>query len=158
MLDTIGGLPLHPLIVHAAVVVIPLAAVLVLGVALWPRLRRWAGPLPLGLAVLAFVLAALTTKSGEAFEPMVGHSELIEQHEHLAEGLLPWMIGLFLAAAGVTWLWWRERPRGRAGSVPRAATIGIAVLAVVAALGTGQQVLRIGHSGAEATWSDVATE
>lgn len=39
MLDTIFGLPIHPLLVHATVVIVPLAAVLVLLTALWPAAR-----------------------------------------------------------------------------------------------------------------------
>lgn len=154
MLDTVGDLPLHPLIVHATVVVVPTAALLVLAGALWPRLRRWAGPLPLVLSLAALVLAPLSSKSGESLEHLVGHSELIEKHEHLAEGLLPWLIGLLLAAAALTWLWWRER--SAADSAPAMVLVGIVVLAVVTSLGTAQQVVRIGHSGAEAAWSDVS--
>ena len=45
--DTIAGLPLHPLIVHGAVVLLPLSALGLLGVIFLPRLRkaydaRWA--------------------------------------------------------------------------------------------------------------------
>ncbi|MEZ5096403.1 MAG: DUF2231 domain-containing protein [Nocardioides sp.] len=36
MFDTIGGLPIHPLVVHAAVVLGPLAALLLLGYAFRP--------------------------------------------------------------------------------------------------------------------------
>ena len=53
MLDTVLGLPTHPLIVHATVVVVPTAAVAVLLAAVWPRFRAWAGWGPLALAVLA---------------------------------------------------------------------------------------------------------
>jgi hypothetical protein len=39
---TFAGLPLHPLVVHAAVVLTPLAALLVVGSAVLPRwLTRW---------------------------------------------------------------------------------------------------------------------
>lgn len=44
---SVFGLPVHPLVVHATVVFVPLAAVFVLASALWPAFRRWAGPLPL---------------------------------------------------------------------------------------------------------------
>ena len=42
MLDTIFGLPVHPLVVHATTVIVPSAAVAVLLAAVWPRFRRWA--------------------------------------------------------------------------------------------------------------------
>ena len=52
MLDTIAGLPIHPLIVHATVVIVPAAALAVALAALVPRFRRWAGIVPLGLSAL----------------------------------------------------------------------------------------------------------
>src|SRR6476661_3601249 len=98
MLDTIFGLPVHPLIVHATTVVVPAAAVTVLLCAVWPRFRRWAAWMPLALSVLAVVLTPLSTESGESLERHVEHSDLIETHSQLAEGLLPWVIGLGAAA------------------------------------------------------------
>ena len=98
MLDTIFGLPVHPLIVHATTVVVPAAAVTVLLCAVWPRFRRWAAWMPLALSVLAVVLTPLSTESGESLERHVEHSDLIETHSQLAEGLLPWVIGLAAAA------------------------------------------------------------
>ena len=46
MLDTIFGLPLHPLIVHATVVIVPTATLLVALAAILPKFRAWAGPVP----------------------------------------------------------------------------------------------------------------
>ena len=47
---TVFGLPLHPLIVHATVVIVPTAALAVLLATFWPRFRRWASWGPLALA------------------------------------------------------------------------------------------------------------
>ena len=156
MLDTIFGLPVHPLIVHATVVVVPTAAAAVLLAALWPRFRRWAGPLPLLLAVAALVLDPLSTQSGEQLESHVGASRLVEQHSELADMLLPWVIALVVGAVASYWLH-RRADRGSADPrrlrwLPAVAS----VVAVVAALGTGVQVVLIGHSGAEAAWHGVA--
>lgn len=46
MPSTIFGLPLHPLLVYATVVFVPLAALLVILAVTVPRFRTWAGPLP----------------------------------------------------------------------------------------------------------------
>ncbi len=64
MPTTVFGLPAHPLIVHATVVLVPAAALAVLVAALWPRFRAWAGWGPLALAVVALVLTPLSTSSG----------------------------------------------------------------------------------------------
>jgi len=66
MFDTIGGLPLHPLVVHATEVIVPAAALALVLAALWPWFRRWAGWGPLGLAVASVILVPISTQSGES--------------------------------------------------------------------------------------------
>jgi hypothetical protein len=158
--SSIAGLPLHPLLVHATVVILPAAALSVLLAALWPRFRRWAGLLPLGLAVVGLVLDPLSTSSGESLEHQVGQSALIEKHSELADGLLPWMILLVvMAAAQYAWHW----RRGHRDHVEQAGArtwvpVVISALAVLAALGTSVQVVLVGHSGAKAAWSGVSSQ
>ena len=153
MLDTIFGLPIHPLIVHATVVVVPAAALAVLLSAVWPRFRSWAGILTPALAVAAVVLTPLSTSSGESLEHHVGGNSLIEEHSQLADMLIYWVVALLVGGAAVWWL-----NRRRAGSASRGLLVAASVVAVVAALGTTVQVVLIGHSGAKAAWSDVATQ
>lgn len=180
MFDTFAGLPLHAVVVHATVVLVPLAAVAVL-LALWPRFRRWAGPLPALLSLVALALVPLSTQSGEALERRVGETQAVERHAELGESLLPWVAVLTLAALVLAWVWWRERSsragsatrgdsatRGASarevpsslGSVPggRVAALGLVAVTLLAVGGAAVQVVRIGHSGAEAVWQDtVAT-
>jgi hypothetical protein len=141
------GLPLHPLIVHATVVIVPLAAQTVLLAAFWPRFRGWSGPLPAALSLVGLILVPLTTSTGETLERHVPHSALLERHTHLADGLLPWMIGLLAVALVGYGLHWRGT------SISRAVTILVAALTVVAVVGTTVQVVRIGESGAKAAWA-----
>ncbi|GLY33820.1 DUF2231 domain-containing protein [Kineosporia sp. NBRC 101731] len=163
MFDTVAGLPLHPLIVHASVVMIPIAAITVLGSALSARFRGWAGPVPLLLTAASLVLYPISTESGESLEQVVGHEPLIEKHAELADGLLPWLIVLAVAAVAVTWCWWRERSERSEGrdeqdsTTGRVVLVAVAALSLVAAIGTGQQVVRIGHSGAESAWGDTVS-
>jgi hypothetical protein len=147
MPSQLHGLPLHPLIVHATVVTIPLAAATVLLAALWPRFRAWAGPLPVGLSVVGLILVPLSTSTGETLERHVPHSTLLQRHTHLADGLLPWMIGLVaLALVGYA-------VHRRDTSIHRIVPIVLAVLTVVVVVGTTAQVVRIGESGAKAAWA-----
>src|SRR3954469_20637069 len=157
MPSTIFGLPLHPLIVHATVVFVPLAVVAVAAAVLSPRVRRWAGPLPAVLSLIALVLTPLSTASGENLEHTVPHNELVEAHARLGDQLIPFTIVLFVLAAG---FWWLDRrralergPGARTRSRLTALTAVVGALAVVAAVGTGVQVARIGHSGAKAAWA-----
>ena len=156
MFDTIAGLPLHPLVVHATEVIVPAAALAVALAALWPRFRLWARFLPMGLALAALVLVPLSTQSGEALEERVKESALIETHAELAEGLLPWVIGLVVVAALLVWWYWAERSAS-APRAPRWVAVALMVGALIASTGTTVQAIRIGHSGATAVWSqDVA--
>ncbi len=150
MLQTIFGLPIHPLIVHATVVVVPAAALAVLLAAVWPRFRNWAGVLVPVLALAAVVLTPLSTSSGEALQGMVGNTHLIQEHAELADMLIWWVIPLLAGAVGV---WWFRR---RGVTSRRGLLMAASVVSVVAALGTTVQVVLIGHSGANAAWHGVA--
>lgn len=154
MPDTVFGLPTHALLVHGTVVLLPLASLAVLLHALWPAARRRLGIVTPLLAGVALVLVPLSTQSGERLERTVGDSALVERHAALAEGMLPWAIGLFVVAAGL-WLLGRRGVRSGRGGASRWVPVVAAVLAVVVVGGTVQQIVRVGHAGAEATWSDV---
>lgn len=155
MLDTIFGLPAHPLVAHAAVVIVPAAAIAVMLSALWPRFRAWARWGPLALAVAAAILAPLSTSSGESLEDWVGDSELIELHSELGELLIWWAVPLVLLAAASYWLntFRGGRPKRRTTTVSTITT----VLTVIVSIGILVQIVLIGHSGAQATWSDVSS-
>ncbi|MET0933350.1 MAG: DUF2231 domain-containing protein [Mycetocola sp.] len=166
MFDTFFGLPLHPFVVHATEVIVPLAALLVILAAAWPRFRRWAGYLPLSISLIALALVPISTQSGESLEARVGENALIRTHTSLADGLLPWVAGLVVVAAAL--LWWNIRQRradtaasSHAGSdsassprrSPTWIPITLLALALVASTGTTVQAILIGHSGAAAVWT-----
>ena len=153
MLDTVLGLPVHPLIVHATVVVVPTAALAVALYAVWPRFRAWARWGPLALALAAAVLTPLSTSSGESLEHRVGSSAAIEEHSHLADVLIWWVVPLAVLA-GALW-WWHRADHGTRSH--RSLAVAAAVVPVVVAVGTLVQVVLIGHTGAEAAWSDVGS-
>jgi hypothetical protein len=155
MFDTIAGLPLHPLFVHATEVIVPTAAVVVALAALWPQFRRWARFLPLGLSLVALVLVPISTQSGEALQERVKETSLIETHGEMAEGLAPWVFALVVLAGVLLWWNWDES-RATAPRAPSWVALLLAVTAVLGAAGTLVQAVRIGHSGATATWSNVA--
>ena len=151
MPETVFGLPIHPLIVHATVVIVPATAVLLALTLFSPRVRAWAGPLPLLLAMASAVLSPLSTSSGESLEHMVGESSLVEKHAELGEGLIWWCLGMLVVAAASYFL--RRNKR----ELTRALSIGLLVAGLVVSVGTLVQMALIGHSGAKAAWSDVAT-
>jgi hypothetical protein len=155
MLDKINGLPAHVLLVHAVVILVPLAALLaVLGV-LWPAARRRLGFLIPLTALAGAGCVPLATNAGEWLQEHVAETPLVERHVEMGEGLLPWAVALFLLSAGV-WLLDRTDPESRwlpNFLLARWVRAPIAVLVVAVAVISTVQVYRIGDSGAKATWN-----
>jgi len=158
MFDTIFGLPLHPLVVHAVVVFLPLGAAAVLVAAVWPKFRRWAGPLPLIVAVAGTALVPVATNSGQFLKTAIGADQnpAVQQHASLGDLMLWWGIGLVVAAALVYWLHRQTRPASSSGQTPKqAVVIAIIAVAAVAGIGTLVHVVRVGDSGSRAAWGSV---
>jgi uncharacterized membrane protein len=146
MLDTIAGLPAHPLLVHGAVVLAPLTAIGAVVMAVWPRFARRYGVLVVAVAGLAFVSSALAKLSGEELAKRVGTPQ---PHAELADPLPILMLLLALIVTGL-WLLDRGRPTNRSRPV---LVIVLAVAVVVMSLVVTYWTVRVGHSGAEAVWS-----
>jgi hypothetical protein len=155
-LENLWGLPAHPLVVHAAVVLLPLAVIATLVAAAVPRLRRAYGPVALGLALAATVAVGLAQGSGESLEERVDRTPLVHEHTEKGERVLPWAIGVTVVAAAVTAAPWLDRRR--ASVSPRAVTAAAIVLALVVGTGATWTIVDVGHSGAKATWHDVSDE
>ncbi|MER6831099.1 DUF2231 domain-containing protein [Streptosporangium sp. NPDC000563] len=152
MFDEILGLPLHPLVVHAAVVLTPLLAVLATVYALAPRTRpvlTWA---VVGLAPVVPVSVFVARESGEALEEGRFASaggrlaELITEHANLSVPLLLVSLALGVASAALVHVTRRDR-------FGRTAELALSALTVVLAVVTIYYVVRSGHSGAVAVWS-----
>jgi hypothetical protein len=94
---TVNGLPLHPLIVHVVVVLLPLAILGTIGIAIWPAMRRYLGWLVLADAIVGLLVVPVATNSGEQLRDKLGAQQLVRQHQHYAEHLLPWTAGLVVA-------------------------------------------------------------
>ena len=153
MLDTIFGLPMHPLIVHATVVLVPTTTLLVVLAAVHPRFRAWVGPVPVLAALASCVLVPLSTGSGESLESRVGDTRLIEEHSELADSLIWFVIPLALVAIALYWL----QRRTASGQTPgKGLVAAVSVVAVLLSGATLVDVALIGHSGAKAAWSDVS--
>ena len=64
MFDLVNGIPLHPLVVHAVVVLLPLAVVGTIAIVLRPSWRVRYGPLVVLAAAVSTVLMPVATSSG----------------------------------------------------------------------------------------------
>lgn len=145
MFDTAFGLPLHPLLVHLPVVLLPLSAVAMVLLVLAPSLRQ-------RLAVPAFVLVAAgalgtvaAMLSGTAFVERVGDPGV---HAQLGTALM--VCSLFYLAIAGGWLLWVGRA-DRRGTLPAA----LGWLSALLSVGIIALTVATGHSGASAVWSGV---
>lgn len=152
----VSGLPVHVLVVHAVVVLVPLAVLGTLIIALWPAARRRYGWLVVALTALATACIPIATSSGEELRDRLAPTDLIRQHAHLGDQLLVFVIGLLVVTTAMVWLDHRQR-REAPGAARRASTKKIiaALGALTVALGivSAVQVVRIGDSGARAAWA-----
>lgn len=150
----IAGLPLHPLIVHAVVILTPLTALALLLGTVWPAARRRLGIVTPLAALVLVVLVPITVVAGEALMAVVGPVPAVVTHEGCGRMLMPWVIGMFLVAAA-QWAWFRWGAGGGTDAGrPRRRVIAIVlgVLAVAVAVGATVMVVLIGESGARAVW------
>jgi hypothetical protein len=145
--DTVNGLPVHALIVHAVVVLLPLMAVITPLVAWRPTWRAQAA-LPVLIADAAvFVLSFVAKESGEKLQSRLSQAagqEVAEEHAELGD-LLPLFAFGLLVAALIVYLAHRK------GGVLVPTAIVVAVVAGIAAI---VFTVIVGHSGAEAVWKD----
>jgi hypothetical protein len=148
-----SGLPLHVLLVHFVVIVVPLAALCTVLAAAWPAARRRLGVVTPIIALAALISVPITTAAGEWLEARVGNTPLIAAHAALGRTLLPWAIAIF-AVAVVQWVWFRfgtGRVPGKAARVT--ITVVLALAVAVIAVGSVVTVVQIGESGARAVWT-----
>ncbi|MBG6212798.1 MAG: hypothetical protein LH475_12070 [Cryobacterium sp.] len=161
----LNGLPLHVLIVHAVVIVVPLAALCVVLTAFWPAVRRRLGIVTPLVALAALVLVPLAVQAGEWLQSrLVNVTPLLGAHTSLGQTLLPWVIALFLVAA-LQWVWYRYIAAARArfaSALPNrtgrlAVTIVLNLVVLVSAIGSVVTVVLIGESGSRAVWTGLFT-
>ncbi len=152
----VGGLPLHPLLVHLVVVLGPLTALAVLLHAFWPAARRRLGFVTPLAALVLLVVTPITTEAGEALESQVTPTPAVLAHVALGETLLPWTIGLFAAAlvlyAVHGFVLDGPRPMRMTTALRRAVIVVLSIAAVTVAAGYLVDVIRIGEAGARAVW------
>lgn len=144
-LGMLAGLPLHPLLVHGAVVLVPLVAIGALVMSYLPSFSRRHGKIMLGLAIIAQISVFLAKISGEAFEDILNKS--VEKHAELGE-IAPFVT---IPMVVLIYLRWRmDRSGSTFGSVLIRRLTSVAL--VVASLTSMVFIFLVGHSGAESVW------
>ena len=174
-INDLFGLPAHPLLVHAPIVLVPLCFVAAIFMAAKPEWRRRFGIPTAVLAVVAAISVQLAEGSGEALEERVRETNLVERHAEIAELAKPFVFLFALALVGV--VVWDQVQRRTAGGSRAAGSevetesstsstsststatasklISIAMVVTVLLGGVATyEIVQTGHSGAKAVWDD----
>lgn len=138
LLDTISGLPVHPLVVHFAVVLLPLATMAILLSIYIPRFRRvYAFAASLGV-FLGTGAAIVAKQSGEELAARIGNPQ-----EHSNYGnILTWSSVAFFI---LVFYWYRNL------RLSNTLKFGSHVTAIAGVMILGLTFLT-GHTGAQAVW------
>jgi len=145
--DTILGLPVHPLVVHAVVVLIPLTALGAIAIALVPRWSRRFGVLVVLGALGGTGAAFVAERSGKQLASRVGYPET---HGNLGEKE-KWFAAALLLVVAVLWWWDRkhaEQPRTTAVKI-------LAAVVIVVALAATGWTIRTGHTGSQVVYEQI---
>ena len=168
-MDHINGLPLHPLIVHIPVAMLPLAFLGVVVMMIrraWYERYRWA---VLALGAIGTLGAILAAATGESLESDVRRTEgadaLRSIHEHAEAGDVARTVAILFFVALAAWVmipWYLDRRTARqdpggSGRDARGTTITrTALMIATAVLATASMVTvyQAGHSGATSVWQE----
>ncbi|KQH76279.1 hypothetical protein AO501_29075 [Mycobacterium gordonae] len=148
-MSTFRGLPVHPLLTHFIVVLIPLTALLAVICVLWPAARRRLVWLVLALSVVTAVVTPVTISSGRWLQHQVGGSPSLSSHAALGATMTYFSWALLMAAVVLAAL---HLCQARGIAVKPLAQWLIAALVIAAAGASAFQVYRIGDTGAQAVW------
>jgi energy-coupling factor transporter transmembrane protein EcfT len=145
----IFGLPIHPLVVHAAVILMPIASLAALVMSYLPSFSRRYGKLVFGLSIIGLISLFAARWSGEELKEIVGVE--IERHQNL--GNLAPFISIPLVA--LIYLRWRMDREGANIGSPAIRRL-VSIFLVIASLISLTYVALSGHSGAELVWGWVS--
>jgi hypothetical protein len=152
MFATFGGLPLHPLVIHATVVFIPLLVLLAVLYALVPRLRDRIGWLTVIMAFVAPLSALAAKITGDTFRARIAqlspHArfDLIDGHRHLGTLTLYFTTALALLVLAMVLI--RDKPP--------VLNIALIVLVIIMSGVSAYYVYRTGDSAARIVWPGYA--
>lgn len=151
----INGVPIHPLLVHGAVVFVPMAALLVFAYVI-PK-YRWAARWPaLVVTTLAAAFVQLSVMTGQDLEHKIGESKLIETHAEWAGRLqfTTWvlfaiMVIAFWSLPHETQLKGADHKEGRLDALEKPLIVVLPLLALAVLV----LVVVTGDAGARAVWA-----
>jgi hypothetical protein len=158
MFERFGDLPLHVLVIHLTVLVLPVAALTAIVYALVPKWRwllRWP---TLVLGVGSLVCAYVAKESGEAFVAAVPQLQpLVKIHQDRGD-LLFWFVLVFALVAVAAFLLLTgpsALASGKGAKATKSRPLELVMSAAIVVIGVIVivQTIRTGDAGAKAVWT-----
>ena len=157
MFERFGDLPLHVLVIHLTVLVLPVAALTAIVYALVPKWRwllRWP---TLVLGVGALVCAFVAKKSGEAFVAAIPQLEPLVKVHRERGNLLFWFVLVFAVVAVAAFLLLTgpsALASGKGAKATKSRPLELVTSAAIVVIGVIViiQTIRTGDAGAKAVW------
>lgn len=150
---TLGGIPLHPLIVHLAVIAIPVAALGAIMLALLPRFnQRWVLPVFV-TSVLGTLGAGLAKMSGEALaeaKKLSEHAEPLTDHAQYSD--LAVVVAILLTGILFVYTVMVKKPEFHSLLASPKLLLAVRALTVLIAIAALITVILAGHEGAALVW------
>jgi uncharacterized membrane protein len=157
MPEFVDGLPLHPLLVHFVVVLLPLAVLGSVVIAVWPAARERYGWLVVAAAAVATLLVPFATNSGGKLKSRIGpDNPRILRHEELGNMMIYFAVPLLVLVAALMVV--HELSKRREISWSKLAIVVLAVLTIGSGVAAGIHVYRVGDAGSRASYGDVVNQ
>ena len=139
--ELVFGIPAHPLLVHAVVVLLPLAAIGMIAMVLIPPFRgKVQKYFVAGTLIIATGSAFLAKESGETLRSVNGVSEY-----HQEWGSRTFYAALALVVLSALWFWLDTKPKSIYMKIAGTLVVLVSLAAITA-------TVLAGHSGAQSVW------
>ncbi|GAA1617188.1 MULTISPECIES: DUF2231 domain-containing protein [Kribbella] len=155
MFERFGSLPLHVLVIHLAVVVLPVSALTAMAFAAVPKWRSFLRWPALVLGVGALVCAFVAKKSGDAFVAALPQLRQLVAVHRSRGNLLLWLVLAFAVLVVAAFLLLPTTRRGPGAVDSRPLQLVVSAAVVVLAVVVIYQTIRTGDAGAKAVWSNI---
>jgi len=164
-LETLFGLPAHPLLVHIPVVLVPLAAIIAIVFAFRPAWLDRFGWALVGLSFVGAIGAIFAAGSGEGLETLQAEPESAAREDHFELGETARTIAIlfFLIVAAIVVIRYLARKRAAKGEqatglwaflASKGAAILMAGALVLSGAAATYTMAKAGHQGAKLAWEE----
>ena len=167
MIESLGSIPSHPLLVHVPVVLVPLSMIATVLMLVSSNVRRRYGFLSITILTIAFVGTVLAARSGRSLldeyeKSGRSMSDLLQDHADMGSRL-QYLVGVHLALT-IVWIVRSRRPMpldtddAAALRNRRIVSTVLTCLVAASAIASTAATMDTGHSGSRSVWEQASID